>query len=61
MGKRVTGEERGMQKGADIWDADQRIIVKSEEEIFKALGLPYVHPTERSYSKWRHSLPARKW
>lgn len=83
MGPRITGVQRGMQKGgrspkvpstsrydhqlsdagtiipltADMFDPRRRIIVNSEEEIFAALGLPYVEPTKRSYRYWNKILP----
>jgi DNA polymerase/3'-5' exonuclease PolX len=40
-----------------MWDKDHKIIVDSEEEIFKHLGLPYIPPNMRSYAQWRHNIP----
>jgi hypothetical protein len=42
---------------ADTFDPKRKIIVNSEEEIFEALGLPYVEPTKRSYRYWSQILP----
>ena len=56
FGHVLSGEQRGLQKGADMYDPDRMIEVNSEEDIFKRLGYPYIPPEKRSYQHWKDIL-----
>lgn len=40
-----------------MFDEKRKILVNSEEEIFQALNVPYLEPTQRSHKDWSKLLP----
>ncbi|WOO84662.1 DNA polymerase beta [Vanrija pseudolonga] len=60
--KGLTLNEYGMGRKVDSktnhsFATGSEIPAKSEEDIFQALGLPYLEPAQRSYSTYSHILP----